>query len=399
MKRFALFLIITTLLISIYTTGVFAASSGTGTPAQKKVMFYLKPDISIELNGARQVFKDANGKLVSPIVYNGTAYLPLRAVSSIMKEPIQWDKGSKTIYIGRTLEYPVKSEAQISTKYAAAADQDDISSINELPTGMVIGYSKPDIFVMYDFVLQSFKDTNGVTIYPLNYDGSTYLPVRSISRLMNEPITWNSTDKLISIGDGEEDGDEEALDEQDEEVQEDPDEEVQEDPDEEEVDECDEETPDENEPDGEETIDPDTQNGEDQAEQDDTARVLLKDIFEREEALYYEASAKITKIKDASAEDRKTIAASTSDNYLKAQAMTAEAKEIDQSDFTVEEKEACEKLAAFAESNEYYILILENIAYLAADDQDYSMLADTFLYFAVEAQNKMREARKLIIIE
>ena len=386
MKRFALFLIITTLLISIYTTGVFAASSGTGAPVQKKVMFYLKPDISIELNGARQVFKDANGKLVSPIVYNGTAYLPLRAVSSIMKEPIQWDKGSKTIYIGRTLEYPVKSEAQISTKYAAAADQDDISSINELPTGMVIGYSKPDIFVMYDFVLQSFKDTNGVTIYPLNYDGSTYLPVRSISRLMNEPITWNSTDKLISIDDGEEDADEEELDEQGEEVHQEPDEEEVEDQDEE-------------EPDSEETIDPDTQNGEDQAEQDDTARVLLKDIFEREEALYYEASAKITKIKDASAEDRKTIAASTSDNYLKAQAMTAEAKEIDQSDFTVEEKEACEKLADFAESNEYYILILENIAYLAADDQDYSMLADTFLYFAVEAQNKMREARKLIIIE
>ncbi len=409
MKRFALFLIITTLLISTYTTGVFAASSGTGTPAQKKVMFYLKPDISIELNGSRQVFKDANGKFVSPIVYNGTVYLPIRAISSIMKEPIEWDAGSKTIYIGRTLTYPVKSEAQISAQYAGAADQNDIASINELPMGMVTGYSKPDIFVMYDFVIQIFKDTNGITIYPLSYNGSTYLPIRAVSRLMNEPITWDGTAKLVSIGDDAE-----------EETPEDPEE------NEDELDQQDEEEPDDQ---NEDLVDgqngdldddqngdlDDDQNGDlDEAsdsdittepgvqnedEMDDTVRLQLKDIYEREEALYYEASAKITNIRKASAEEKEAIAASASDNYLKAQAMTEEAKKIDQKDFTEQEKAASNKLITFAESNEYYILVLENIAYLAAEDSDYSMLADTFLYFAIEAQNAMRAAKELIIVQ
>jgi len=84
---------------------------------------------------------------------------------------------------------------------------------------------------------------------------------------------------------------------------------------------------------------------------------------------------------------------------LNAQALTQEVKGIDQKDFSEEKKAACAKLQAFAESNEYYILVLENIAYLAAADSDYSMLADTFLYFAVEAQNAMRAARDLIIIQ
>ena len=400
MKRFALFLIITTLLISTYTTGVFAASSGTGAPVQKKVMFYLKPDISIELNGSRQVFKDANGKFVSPIVYNGTVYLPIRAVSSIMKEPIEWDAGSKTIYIGKTLTYPVKSEAKVSTQYAAAADQDDIASINELPMGMVTGYSKPDLFVMYDFVIQTFKDTNGITIYPLSYNGSTYLPIRAVSRLMNEPITWDGTAKLVSIGDDAEEEvteepeeDEDKVDQQDEEEPDNQNEDLDDDQtgdlDDDQTGDLDEES------DSDTTTETDVQN---EDEIDDTVRLQLKDIYEREEALYYEASAKITNIRKASAEEKEAIAASASDNYLKAQAMTEEAKKIDQKDFNEKEKAACNKLIAFAESNEYYILVLENIAYLAAEDSDYSMLADTFLYFAVEAQNAMRAAKDLIII-
>jgi hypothetical protein len=113
--------------------------------------------------------------------------------------------------------------------------------------------------------------------------------------------------------------------------------------------------------------------------------------------LYYEAAAKITNIKNATIEQKQVIATSASDNYLKAQAITLDVKAIDASSYTENQKEAYDKLLAFAESNEYYILVLENIAYLAASDSDYSMLADTFLYFAMEAQTKMEDARKLII--
>ncbi len=351
MKRFAILITTIALLLNINITITYAIASESGTSTQKKVMFNLKPDISVEVNGVRQIFKNVDGQYVYPIIYNGTVYLPIRAVSAVMKEPIEWDSGSKTVYIGKTLSYPVKSSAPIPTNAAISAGERDMDILSELKPSLVMGSLKSEIFVMYDFEILSFQDVNGATIYPLNYDGTTYLPVRSISNLMDRPITWNSTTSKISINNGE----------------------------------------------AEEAADAETKE-EDSAEVDATA-ALFKNLYEREEALYYEASAKVTNIKNATADEKKAIAASASDNYLKAQAITTEVKAIKEASLTEAKKIAYEKLLVFAESNEYYLLVLENVAYLAASDSDYSMLADTFLYFALDAQTKMEEARELIIKE
>ncbi len=345
MKRLAIFITAFSLLFTTSITAAYAANSGSATPVQKKVMFYLKPDISVEMNGVRQVFKDVNNQIVYPIIYNGSTYLPIRAMSALMKEPVEWDNGSKTVYIGKTISHPVKDAALIPVNAAVSASDDKNTYWGTEP-GLVTGYSKPDVLVMYDFVIISCKDVNGGTIYPINYNGSIYLPLRTLSNLMGEPIDWDGEAKKISIGDGEEE-------------------------------------PEEEEPIAEEP----------EIEIDKTA-VLFKDLYDREEALYYEATAKITNIKDATTEEKQVIASTASENYLKAGSIALEIKNVDQSDFTEEEKEVYDKLAAFAESNEYYILVLENIAYLAASDSDYSMLAETFLYFAMEAQTKMEAVRE-----
>lgn len=345
MRRFIS--IFAAIVILLSTSSVYANVPATGATKEMKVMLYLKPDVTVELNGIRQIFKNVNGQTVYPLIYNGSAYLPIRAVSALMNEPIEWDSGSKTVFIGKTLSYPNKSSAPIPTRAAVSAEG-DAAEHSGLTPSLVTGHMKPDVLVMYDFVIQSFRDVNGKTVYPINYNGSIYLPIRAISNLMNKPVTWEGAVKKICIGDGEED---------------------QEDQEEQET---------------EEAI--------------SAACLLLKDIFEREESLYYEATAKITTLKNESTtEEKQIIAASASENYLSAQALTIEVKGVDQTAFTDEEKAASFKLMAFAESNEYYILVLENIAYLAAQDMDYSMLADTFLYFAMDAQTKMKEARKLII--
>ena len=120
----------------------------------------------------------------------------------MMKEPVEWNSGSKTVYIGKTLSYPIKSEAPIPTDAAAPAKESDLTVMTGLQPSMVTGYSKADVLVMYDFEVQTFKDANGVTIYPLNYNGSTYLPIRAISSLMDEPITWDGAAKKICIATG-----------------------------------------------------------------------------------------------------------------------------------------------------------------------------------------------------
>ena len=346
MKRFAIILITMALIFSTCITPLYASTPELENQTPKKVILYLKPDVAVEVNGARQLFKDVNNQNVYPVFYNGMAYLPVRAVSAIMKEPIEWDKGSKTIFIGKTLAYPVKSTAPIPTNSAIEANSNEVEALKGIEPSLVNGYSKPDVLIMYDFEIQSFKDSDGITIYPLNYNGTTYLPIRAISNLMNVPIEWDGTAKKISLGDGENPVAEEPATE---------------------------------------------------VKKADKAAYLLEDLYDREEALYYEASAKITNIRNATAEEKQTIATSSSDNYLKAQSLTQEVKDLNQRSFTQSEKDSYDKLLEFAESNEYYILIIENIAYLAASDSDYSMMADTFLYFALDAQAKMEDAGKLII--
>ena len=43
---------------------------------------------------------DANGNPVEPMLYNGTTYLPIRAVSAALNVPIAWDGTTSSAYLG-----------------------------------------------------------------------------------------------------------------------------------------------------------------------------------------------------------------------------------------------------------------------------------------------------------
>lgn len=351
MKRIVAFLVLAVLLLG-NISAAYANETSSSAPSQKKVLVYVKPDVTVKLNGVKQSFRNSRGQAVYPMIYNGCAYLPIRASSAIMKEPVEWDKASKTIFIGKTLSNPNKSTGIIPTAAAVAVSESAISAVPK-PT-LESAYLKPDMLVMYDFAIQNFQDVNGEIIYPIIYNGSAYLPIRSISKLMNAPIEWDGKIKTISIENATDDV--YAVTEEEQE---------------------------------EKNALPTTPEA--------INATKLKGLFEREEVLYYEATGHATAIKDAaSTDDKALIAASITNNYQKAQALTLEIKGTDLTGFSESEKAAHEKLSAYAESTEYYILVLENIAYLAAQNNDYSMLAETFLYFALDSQTKMEEARTAI---
>ena len=64
---------------------------------------------SIEVRSGIRVFiddkelipKDGNGNQVEVFLYNGTTYLPVRAISEVFGTPIQWDGSAQSVYIGR----------------------------------------------------------------------------------------------------------------------------------------------------------------------------------------------------------------------------------------------------------------------------------------------------------
>lgn len=56
--------------------------------------------IKLVVNGAPVTPKDANGSTVEPFIYNGTTYLPVRAVGNALGKDVSWNGNTKTVYIG-----------------------------------------------------------------------------------------------------------------------------------------------------------------------------------------------------------------------------------------------------------------------------------------------------------
>lgn len=57
--------------------------------------------------------------------------------------------------------------------------------------------------VTFNGEMQEFKNVNGEKVYPISYDGTTYLPIRSISSLFKTAIKWDGETNSIWLGEGE----------------------------------------------------------------------------------------------------------------------------------------------------------------------------------------------------
>lgn len=72
------------------------------------------PTISIVYNGETQTLTDASGTVLYPISYLGSTYVPIRAVSTIFGEDVNWDGTTNTITLGAMEKQPLDLTTQIS---------------------------------------------------------------------------------------------------------------------------------------------------------------------------------------------------------------------------------------------------------------------------------------------
>ncbi len=56
--------------------------------------------IDIYLNDEKLIPKDSKGNTVDVFMYNGTTYLPVRAISEALGEVVQWEGSTSSVYIG-----------------------------------------------------------------------------------------------------------------------------------------------------------------------------------------------------------------------------------------------------------------------------------------------------------
>ena len=106
-------------LAALLTVGAAAASSAV----RQKITAELRPDITLKVNGEVQELKKGDGKELYAITYNGTTYLPVRAVGEAVGMEVRWDSKSQTVSLTGESRKPAVSEddGYISREKAEAA--------------------------------------------------------------------------------------------------------------------------------------------------------------------------------------------------------------------------------------------------------------------------------------
>ena len=79
---------------TILTSGAVFAKTGTD------IIEALYNNIKIYVDGVKIEPKDATGNVVEPFIYNGTTYLPVRAVGEAIGRTVTWDGAAHSVYLG-----------------------------------------------------------------------------------------------------------------------------------------------------------------------------------------------------------------------------------------------------------------------------------------------------------
>lgn len=151
--------------------------------AVETVTARLCPDYTIVIDGTNRIFYNVNGQQVHPIAYNGTTYLPLRAIGELMGKVVTWDKDTRTASLGG-----------VRTGAATAGTPDTDAMAQNVTVEL-----RNDITVVVDDAVRTFADANGKTVYPLSYQGSTYLPIRAIGELMGKSVAWDGKTSTVTL--------------------------------------------------------------------------------------------------------------------------------------------------------------------------------------------------------
>lgn len=164
------------LIFAMLPLSAFAAAGDQEVTATKA------GDFHVLYNGVEQAFTDVNGTGVIPIVYEGTTYLPVRAISNLAGLNVEWNPDTKTVRLATG-----GAKSTYDGKPGAA-----VESVKVVMSSTVT--------ITLDGEVQSFKDANGKIVYPLSYEGTTYLPVRAVCGLVNISVEWDGTTNTVILG-------------------------------------------------------------------------------------------------------------------------------------------------------------------------------------------------------
>lgn len=180
----------------------------TAMAASNEISVLENHDISIIMDGKEWTFLDAGANQIFPLTYNGTTYLPVRAVSDMVGVNVDWNGKTSTVVLGASNDGNYKISPTIMfNKGEIGPGVEFVWQPDNGPSKNVLATIGTNVKITYKSVVQKLTDIDGNTIYPLVVEGSTYVPVRAVSNILGLDIKWDGTKNSVDISYGTTAGD------------------------------------------------------------------------------------------------------------------------------------------------------------------------------------------------
>lgn len=128
---------------------------------------------------------DVTGAETKPFIYEGTTYVPLRALSAMLGATLEWDGVNKRV--------------NISSLYTAQPVNDTAGrSDTAFNKTTVTAYEGVEIYVDGNRFIPTDVNGNEVAVYLI--DGTTYVPVRALTTLYSVNISYDQDTGRVYIG-------------------------------------------------------------------------------------------------------------------------------------------------------------------------------------------------------
>ena len=192
-KKLFSFVIIAVVVICASSSGARAA------PSSLKVN---KGGINLVVENRLLIPKDADGHIVEPFVYNGTTYLPVRAIAEAFGLTIEWHGSLSLIALEKT--YGQEGE-QAEASETVNSDSILPGTANPLITKKpsyetVINIVPNKIFIMLNDKELELKDANGADVNIILSEGTSFLPVRAIATALEMDVLWEEATGTVYLG-------------------------------------------------------------------------------------------------------------------------------------------------------------------------------------------------------
>lgn len=129
-------------------------------------------NVKLVVDGVQIEPKDANGNYVEPFIYNGTTYLPVRAVGTAFGKDVSWDGDTATVYVGGQVDKPAKEVALFEKPYIECKNANEFTFAKSGDNGKLNNYISARIAPGYRDDRKELENdrysADNYVVYPLN---------------------------------------------------------------------------------------------------------------------------------------------------------------------------------------------------------------------------------------